>query len=216
MKTNLGKMLKGTKTALVKHGPNLAMGFGIAGLITSGIMAVKATPKALAKINDEEKMRCVYVTPENGGSGYYQLADGQNHLSKLEMVKSCWAVYAPSVILAIASTALIINGNTVKTRRTAALATAYKLSETALTEYKDMVVETIGEKKEKTMQEKISAKKAENTPVQQVIVTSKGETLCLDTLGGRYFRSSHDTIKKMENLINLDLRNELYVSLNTA
>ncbi len=211
MKSKARALLKKGERAFIKYSPELAIGFGVAGLITAGVMAVKATPKALSKIEDKKSLNESVFSARNN-----TIESVQVELTKLEIVKTCWKVYAPSVILATLSTVLIINGNAIKSKRTAALATAYKISETALSEYKDMVIETIGEKKEKAIQEKISTKKVENTPVSnQVIITEKGNTLCLESLGGRYFRSNYDTIKKVENLLNMDLRNEYYVSLNT-
>lgn len=52
-------------------------------------------------------------------------------------------------------------------KRTAALATAYKLSETALTEYKEKVVETIGEKKEQLVRDKIDKDHIDKDPVSK-------------------------------------------------
>ena len=47
-----------------------------------------------------------------------------------------------------------------------------------------------------------------------VIITSNGNTLCKDSVSGRYFRSDVDTIKKAINTINRRLTYENYVSLN--
>ena len=101
-------------------------------------------------------------------------------------------------------------------KRNAALATAYKLSETALTEYKDKVVEVIGENKEKGIRDKIAEDKVHNNPVSQnqVIITGGGDTLCYDALGGRYFKSSMDKIRKAENELNRLMLRDMYVSLN--
>ena len=51
---NLSTFSKSLRTSLVKHSPEILTGIGIAGMITSTILAVKATPKALTLIAEAE------------------------------------------------------------------------------------------------------------------------------------------------------------------
>lgn len=55
-KPNLTKMCRSVKTATVKHSPEILTGVGIAGMVTTTVMAVRATPKAI-QLLDEEKRR---------------------------------------------------------------------------------------------------------------------------------------------------------------
>ena len=43
-KPNLTKICRNVKTATVKHSPEILTGVGIAGMITTTVMAVRATP----------------------------------------------------------------------------------------------------------------------------------------------------------------------------
>lgn len=203
MKTNMPKIVRNFKKAASKHSPEILTGIGIAGMITTTVIAVKATPKALDLIAraEEEKF-------DNGHGG---------KLKPVEVVKAAWKPYIPAVISGTVSIACLVGANSVNAKRNAALATAYKLSETALLEYKDKVVETIGEKKEKQIREKVSQEKINKNPVNNntVIITEKGNTLCYDTVSGRYFKSDIDTIKKAVNNINRDMTYEMYVSLSS-
>ena len=52
MKTNLTNVMKGVRTGLSKHSPEILTGIGIAGMITTTVLAVKATPKALSLLDD--------------------------------------------------------------------------------------------------------------------------------------------------------------------
>ena len=56
----------------------------------------------------------------------------------------------------------------------------------------------------------------EKEPVEnkEVIITAKGDTLCFDIVSGRYFKSDIDKLKKAENELNRQMRNEMYISLN--
>ena len=202
-KENLTNVIKNIQTTLTKHSPEILTGIGIAGMVSTTVLAVKATPKALRLIENAENElsneRCEDVK-----------------LKMLDIVKLVWPCYIPAVITCGVSIACLIGGTTVNVKRTAALATAYKISETALNEYKDAVVETIGEKKEKVVKDKVAEKKIKKNPVgnSEVIITKKGETLCYDGAFGRYFKSDIDTIKKAVNVINRNIITDMYASLN--
>ena len=96
------------------------------------------------------------------------------------------------------------------------MATAYTLSESALKEYQEKVVETIGEKKEQAIQDAVAKDRIEKNPVStnEVIITEKGDTLCLDYPSGRYFKSDREKINKAVNELNRRMRDEMYISLN--
>ncbi len=176
-KTNLSSIVSSVKSFTNKHAPEILTGLGVAGMITTTVLAVKATPKAI-RILEEKKQK-------------------QETITKVEIVKSCWKCYVPAVITGAMSAACIIGANSVNARRYAALTTAYKLSETALTEYKEKVIETIGEKKEQTVLDKVAAKNIEEHPVvdTDVIQTGNGTTLCFDPMTSRYFYSSIENIR---------------------
>lgn len=197
-KLNLSKVAKNMQHTLGKYSPQILTGIGVAGMITTVVLAVKATPKALELIEDKKE----------------ELDAGK--LTVVDTVKTAWKPYVPAVVTGVLSTVCIIGGNAVGTRRTAALAAAYKISETALHEYKDAVVETIGEEKSKEIKEKVAQNKLDKNPVveKQIIVTNKGTFLCYDSLSGRYFQSDIETIRKAQNDINDYLFSEDYASLN--
>ena len=183
---------------LDKHSPQILMGAGIVGWCTTVVLAVKATPKALVTIEEKKQEQ------------------GVEKLTVVDTVKSTCKYYVPTFISATLSTACLIASSSVNTKRTAALAAAYKISEKALLEYKNKVVEVIGEKKEQQVREKVAQSQIEQNPVSkhEVIFTNKGGTLCYEPLTGRYFTSSADILHKAENEINRKLNYDWYASLN--
>lgn len=199
-KTNLATIAKDIRKFASKRSPEILTGIGIAGMITTTILAVRATPKALKLIEEKKEEESV------------------DELSSFEVVKAAWKPYIPAMVTCIASTACLIGASSVNTKRNAALATAYKLSETALSEYRDKVVETIGEKKERIVRDKVAEERVKKNPVSknEVIVTGNGKTLCFDPISGRYFMCSIETIKKAENTLNKQMLHDIsgYVSLN--
>lgn len=197
-KLNLQQLTMSARTAIVKHSPEILMGFGIAGWAVGTVLAVRATPKAMRCIEEEKEEREVDI------------------LSPLETVKATWKCYIPAAVTCVAATGCLIGSCSTSVRRHAALATAYKLSETALDEYREQVVETIGEKKEKAIQDKVNEKQIEKMPPDKhlVIETGRGNTLCLDPLSQRYFRSDLEVIRRAENRVNKEMIHGLYGTAN--
>ena len=183
--SKLSVFFKAARNTASKHSPEILTGIGIAGMITTTVLAVKATPKAL-KLMDDARY------------------DKEEDLTVPEKVKVTWKCYIPATLLGLASVGCLIGANSVNLRRKAALATAYKLSETALAEYKEKVIETVGEEKAKDIRSAIAKDKMEKNPVtkSEVIITDKGESLFCDSISGRYFKSDMNTIEKAVNTIN--------------
>lgn len=197
-KAQVANFFKGVRKTVSKHSPEILTGLGIGGMVTATVLAVGATPKALKLI--EEKKREEHV----------------DKLTVVETVKATWKCYVPATVTGVASITCLIGASSVSARRNAALTAAYKISETALTEYREKVVETIGEKKEKLIREKVDKERIDKNPVSnnQVIVTAAGETLCYDHYSGRYFKSDIERINKAVNKLGRDMLNYNYVSLN--
>jgi len=197
-KTNLSKTIRNVKAAVSKHSPEILTGIGIAGMITTTVMAVKATPKALMLIEKRKNEEEVYK------------------LSPIDTVKTTWQCYIPSAIVGTISVFCLIGASSANLRRNAALATAYTLSESALKDYQEKVVETIGDKKEQAVRDSIAKDKLDKNPVttREVIITEKGNTLCYDVISGRYFKSDIDKLKRAANDLSRQMRDEMYVSIN--
>lgn len=196
-KSDVANFFNGVKNTLVKYSPEILTGVGIAGMISSTVLAVRATPKALELLDDAKN--------EKG-----------EDLSKKEVIATTWKCYIPSALTCTASVACLVGASSVNYKRNAALATAYKLSEEALTIYKEKVVETLGEKKEQAIQDKVAQEKIDRDPVtsKEVIIAGSGTTLCYDTISSRYFTSDMETIRKALNDVNKKLLAQDYVSLN--
>lgn len=197
---NVSNFFKDAWNTVSRHSPEILTGIGIAGMITTTVLAVKATPKALRKIEERKK------------------AEGVEKLKAVDTVKAAWKCYIPAAVTGVASTTCLICAQAESNRRNAALAAAYKISETALTEYREKVIETIGEKKEATVREKVAQDRvkehmANNT---EVYITEKGETLFLDPLSHRTFKSDIELIRRAVNNLNYELTTSImgYVSLN--
>lgn len=191
------KFIRNFKTGVSKHGPEILTGIGIAGMITTTVLAVRATPKAL--ILKEKKRK-----------------ETEEDLKPIEIVQTTWTCYIPAAVTGALSIGCLIGAQSVNLRRNTALATAYSLSESALKEYQEKVIETIGDKKEKEIRDEIAKDRINRDPVvnKEVIITGKGETLCYDTISGRYFKCDIEKLRRVENELNRRLISEMYIALN--
>lgn len=201
-KTKFSKFFKDIGNGLSKHSPEILTGIGIAGMLTTTVLAVKATPKALKKIEEAK----------DGGE------DRCEKLPVKTVVKVTWKCYVPAAVTGVASVACLIGASSIHLKRNAALATAYQISTNALREYKTAVVETVGEETEKAIHDKIAEKKLNENPIEQkeVIITGNGEFLCYDMHSGRPFKSSRNKIEKAVNTLNWRMTTgmEMSISLN--
>ena len=198
-KKGLKQTIKSAERVLTKYSPGILTGIGIAGMIGATFMAVKATPKALYLIETKKEEAEV------------------EELTPVETIKTCWTCYIPATLTTVLSAACLIGASTVSAKRNAALATAYSISEAALREYQEKVVEVIGEKKEKAVRDAVAKDQIERDPVTKsevVIIDSNSNTLCYEPLSGRYFKSTIDKIKKAEIKLDRQMIQEMYVSLN--
>ena len=198
-KEGLKRTIKSAGRVLTKYSPGILTGIGITGMIGATFMAVKATPKALYLIEAKKEESEV------------------EELTPVETIKTCWKCYIPATLTTVVSAVCLIGASTVSAKRNAALATAYSISEAALREYQEKVVEVVGEKKEKAVRDAVAKDQIEKDPVTKsevVIIDSNSNTLCYEPLSGRYFKSTIDKIKKAEIKLDRQMIQEMYVSLN--
>lgn len=194
---------------ITKNSSTILVGLSVTGLVTSIIMAVKATPKALENIFDEQFDRC-----EVSETTYERYTDYP--LTKMEIVKATYKCYIPTAIMGGLTIGCMIGAHSINLRRNAALAGAYSLAETTLKEYQAKVIETVGKNKERQIKDDIAKDRVDKDPVskKEVIITGSGETLCYDALSGRYFKSDVETIKKALNRLSHRLMSDMYISLS--
>jgi hypothetical protein len=195
---------------LAHHSPLILTGLGVSGVVTTAVLAVKATPKAL-QILEEEKEHLDQIEKEQNA-----------WMCKFEVVKLVGPEYVPAIGMGLATCACIIGAHNIHTRRNAALASLYALSEKTLIAFQEKVVEDYSEGKLQKLKDGVVQKKIEQNPpsTDKVVLTGKGDHLFHDSHSGRYFRSSVDAVKiaflKLSTLFTSDnfvTLNELYYEL---
>lgn len=179
------------------NSPAILTAISVAGVVSTTVLAVKATPEAMRDIWDAESEMTDLLTPK-------------------DKVKLCWKHYVPALTMGAMTIACIISANTISTKRNAALMSLYTFTEKSLHEYQEKVKETFGENKEQKVRDDIAQDRVNADPVssKQVIITGNGDVLCYDTLSGRYFENNIESIRQAVNSLNQLILMDGYASQN--
>lgn len=145
---NVGAGIKAAlNTSLVlgkKYAPEILTGVGIVGVVTSAVLASRATLK-LEPVTDEVKERLDDLkTRENSGQEVVKERTYVYTTGALRIMK----LYAPSVTLGAVSIACILGGHGILRRRNVALLAAYRTIEEGFREYRKRVIDELGAEKD--------------------------------------------------------------------
>jgi Family of unknown function (DUF6353) len=207
---NFSELVMKSRVLVANNNSVILTAVGVAGTITTAFLTGRASFKASSMIDEAQERRFHKAKEERSNSDFFQM----EMLSFQDKAKEVWPLYIPPVGVGAVTIASIILANRLDTRKAAAMAAAYSLSERAFSEYKEKVVEKIGENKERAVRDEIAQDRVNKDPVREVIIAGSGDVLCYDALTGRYFQSTVETIKKAQNTINYDIINHMYASLS--
>lgn len=197
---SIKEIVKRTEKLITDNSSGILTGVGVAGVVTTAYLTGKASFKAAEVIRDAE---------EKAGAPY-----GSMELDLKERTLLVWRLYVPASLTGTLTIAAIIGSNRVGTRRAAALATAYTISEKAFVDYKEKVIEKLGENKEREVRDEIAQERITKNPPGEVIIIAGGDVLCYEAFSGRYFMSNMESIKKAMNDTNYIINNNFYASLS--
>jgi Family of unknown function (DUF6353) len=198
MKTKM--LLKAAEKFVIDNSPGILTGLGVAGAVTTAVLTGKASWNSALLIKTEAE----YI--ERGETRPFETKD------KVVLV---WKEFIPPVAVGIVTVAAIIGANSVGTRRTAAIAAAFKLSEQVNQDYKKKVLETLGLQKEEKLRSEIAAEKmTQNPPPGNMLIISGSNVLFFDELTGRYFENTMEKVQQAVNEVNYQVNQYNHASLS--
>lgn len=165
--TGIMKQVNKIGFKIKKYSPEIFVAAGIVGVVSSAVLACKATTKVqdiLEKTKNDIDIIHDSVNNESLEEEYTE-EDAKKDLTivyaqtGVEFIK----LYAPAVILGTLSIASIINSHRVLQKRNIALGAAYATVDKGFKEYRNRVAERFGEEVEKEIKYNIKAKKFEET-----------------------------------------------------
>ena len=174
-----GKFMNGVTRTLSKagfqikkHSPEILIVAGIAGVVTSAVMACKATTK-INDILDQTKEEVGKVNDaldnEKISEDVYSKEDAKKDLAIIYIqtgVKLA-KLYGPSLILGALSITSILASNNILRKRNVALAAAYATIDNSFKEYRGRVIERFGKDLDRELKYNIKAKEISETTVDE-------------------------------------------------
>lgn len=155
------------KFGVKKHSPEILIVAGIAGTVTSAVLACKATMKVNDILEESketvEKIHTVSNDPEYADR--YSQEDAKKDLTicYVQTGVKLAKLYAPAVILGALSLTAIISSNNILRKRNVALAAAYTAVNKSFKEYRGRVVDRFGKELDRELRYNIKAKEVEET-----------------------------------------------------
>ena len=182
-------LLKSSRLFVKRNASTILTVVGGAGVVTTTVFAIKATPKALLLLDDAEK--------EKG-----------KELTNIEKIKVAAPVYIPTIITGVTTLTCIFGANILNKRQQASLVSAYALLENSYKEFKDKVNELYGEDANDRIKEELAKDKYEKTEVKN------DELLFYDDYSGQFFKTSLTKLSRAEYNVNRNIHTRGWAELN--
>lgn len=178
----MNHLLNRSKLFFSRNAPTILTCLAAAGTIATSVMAVKATPKALQRLDQAKK--------EKG-----------EELTKLEVVQVAAPAYVPAAVVGTSTLVCIFGANALNKRKQASLISAYALLDNSYKEYKNKVAELYGEEADVQIKQEIVKDKYEAEDVD----ISENNQLFFDFFSNRYFESTIEKVQNAEYFVNRQL-----------
>lgn len=191
---NLRAILHTSQKFMLKNSPTILTAVGVVGTVTTCVLTGKAAYSSACRIRDEEDARMEILERKE----------------KLELV---WKEFIPPAVVGAITLAAIIGANHIGTRRAAALASAYKISEKMAEEYRQKVVEHIGPRKEEMVRSDVARDRIERAEGVETIILNDDEIVFYDSWSARAFKSTRQRVEAAVNQINHQILQNWSMSL---
>jgi hypothetical protein len=181
------QIIKAVGKTVNDYSPQILTALGVTGVVSTAVLAVRATPEAMRRIEVLDK-----------------------DATKVDQFKAGWKPYIPAATVGTLTIACIISANTISSKRNAALMSLWTLTETNFREYQDKVAQTIGAKKEEDIRADVAKDTLERMANnKEVVIIGSGDVLFLDSHSGRVFQSTMETVRSAQNDINEKVLNSM-------
>ena len=171
-KTKISRAFGKLGLSIKRHSPEILVGAGIVGVVTSAILACKATPKAAALVEETKRnTRAIQNWREHAELVPADYTD--EHAKKdIMIVRSQTGLalakaYAPAVTLGALSITCILAGANILHKRNVGLTAAYTAIDSSFKDYRKRVVERFGADLDKELRYNIVSKEVEETVVDE-------------------------------------------------
>ena len=186
------KTQKRVRYRLHQASPTILTIIASVGVVTTTIMAVRATPKAVKMLEEAESEKGEYLT-------------------KLEIIRAAGPIYIPSVLLGVSTIACIFGANALNQKKQASLMSAYAMLNESYKQYRKAAKAVYGEDAD----DKIHAEMAKDAlvstcdwgyQVYNMGMDSDSERLLFyDLASKKYFRTTMAAVLNAQYHVNRNL-----------
>lgn len=171
---NVSRSLHKVGFKFKKHSPEILVVAGVVGIVTSTVMACKAT----TKVNDiiDEATDTIDAIHNSAGKGLHT-SDGEEYTQEVAnkdlaivYVQTGWKfvkLYGPAVALGVASIGCMIGSNQILRKRNVALAAALTAVDTSFKEYRGRLIDRFGKDLDRELRFGIKAKEIEEKIIDE-------------------------------------------------
>ncbi len=187
------------KRSLTKNAPKIFKIVGLVGLIGAPVLSVYSTVKAVRACDKRKEELQVEKLPVG------------------EIVKTSWKYYIPVISLMGASTASMVNGENMSSKRMDVLSSAYNAAERTLADYKEEARKKLGDKEANELARNVYGQQAnqirEDIPNVLIQGYENGGTLFYEPITGTFFYSTRNKVDRAFNELSAQMIREDYVNL---
>ena len=187
----MNNLLKSSKLFLKKNASTILTCAGGVGVVTTSVLAVKATPKALALLDEAKKEK-------------------SEDLTTWDKVIVAGPAYIPSILSGTATIACIFGANILNHRQQASLMSAYALLDNSYKEYKKKVEELYGDGAD----EHVRTELAKDQYEENVYPLEDNKVLFYEEYSRQYFEAAMEDVLRAEYFLNRDFTYHGYACLN--
>lgn len=191
--------MKSAQLASLRHSPTILSGLGCAGLVATAVLSARAaytTALILAEARiPQERM-------------------DREPLTGREELELVWKQFIPPAVVGAVTLTAIIGANRISTKRAAALAAAFKISEQMAEEYRSKVLEHIGANKEEQIRSEVAHERIGRVEGVDGLVLTGAQEIYYDSWSGRAFLATREQVEQAVNQINYQINQQWSASLS--
>ena len=174
-------LFKSSKLFLNKHASTILTCVGGVGVVATSVMAAKATPKALALVEEAKEKN--------------------EELTKLDYAIVALPAYIPAIVTGVSTIACIFGANMLNKRTQASLASAYALLNSSYNDYRAKAIELYGDEANSKIKEGVAKDKYTGDGK----LKDNDKQLFYDDYSGRYFESTIEDVLQAEYNLNREV-----------
>ena len=187
----MNELLKRSTQFVKKNASTILTCVGSVGVVTTTVLAVKATPKAMRLLEEAKNEK-------------------EEPLTVMDKIVIAGPSYIPAVIMGVTTIACIFGANALNKRQQASLMSAYALLDKSYKDYKKKVSELYGEDADKNVRTELAKDVYEDSDVEY----EDNKLLFYDEYSQQYFNATMEDVLTAEYVLNRDFAYHGYAVLN--